>query len=161
MEKLQQKTHNTKMLNKYGTDLTNLAQQVRSFRIVLLHLHFLLIGLYETQNLIFVGFFLYKKKIDPVIGRRTEIERVMQILCKRKKSNPCLLGDPGVGKTVIVEGLAQAIADSKVPFKLCGKKVNYSNHIELPQFLSPYISLLNNKPISFILDFIFILKSIR
>ena len=54
-------------------------------------------------------------KIDPVIGRDREIERVMQILCRRKKNNPVLVGEPGVGKTAIAEGLALAIAEGEVP----------------------------------------------
>ncbi len=54
-------------------------------------------------------------KIDPVIGRENEIERVMQILCRRKKNNPVLVGEPGVGKTAIAEGLALEIADGNVP----------------------------------------------
>ncbi|QCE04459.1 ATP-dependent Clp protease ATP-binding subunit ClpC [Vigna unguiculata] len=62
-------------------------------------------------------------KLDPVIGRSKEIERVQQILCKRRKNNPCLLGDPGVGKTVIAEGLAQAIVNKAVPLKLQGNTV--------------------------------------
>ncbi|XP_074380155.1 chaperone protein ClpC1, chloroplastic-like [Apium graveolens] len=64
-----------------------------------------------------------ENKLDPVIGRTDEIERVAQILCKRRKSNVCLTGDPGVGKTVIVEGLASRIVDGTVPFKLHGTKV--------------------------------------
>ena len=48
-------------------------------------------------------------KIDPVIGRETETERVVQILSRRTKNNPCLIGEPGVGKTAVVEGLAQRI----------------------------------------------------
>ena len=56
-----------------------------------------------------------KGKIDPVIGRDNEIERVMQILCRRKKNNPVLVGEPGVGKTAIAEGLALAIAEGEVP----------------------------------------------
>ncbi|XP_026384656.1 chaperone protein ClpC1, chloroplastic-like [Papaver somniferum] len=63
-------------------------------------------------------------KLDPAIGRKDEIERVMQILCKRRKNNPCLIGDPGVGKTAIVEGLALRIGNSEdIPPKLQGKQV--------------------------------------
>lgn len=61
--------------------------------------------------------------IDPVIGREKEIERMMQILCRRTKNNPILLGDPGVGKTAIVEGLAKKIAAGDVPDVLLGKKI--------------------------------------
>ena len=62
-------------------------------------------------------------KIDPVIGRTKEIERVIQILSRRTKNNPCLIGEPGVGKTAIAEGLAQHIIDGKVPEMLKGKRV--------------------------------------
>ncbi len=62
-------------------------------------------------------------KLDPVIGRAEEIERVVQILNRRQKNNPCLIGEPGVGKTAIAEGLAQRIADREVPFKLRDKEV--------------------------------------
>jgi ATP-dependent Clp protease ATP-binding subunit ClpC len=61
--------------------------------------------------------------IDPVIGRAHEIERLMQILCRRTKNNPILLGDPGVGKTAIVEGLAKKIAAGDVPDILLNKKI--------------------------------------
>ncbi|MCI2057429.1 MAG: ATP-dependent Clp protease ATP-binding subunit [Oscillibacter sp.] len=62
-------------------------------------------------------------KLDPVIGRAQEIERVIQILNRRQKNNPCLIGEPGVGKTAIAEGLAQRIAKGDVPFKLRDKEV--------------------------------------
>lgn len=63
------------------------------------------------------------EKLDPVIGRETELERVIQILCRRNKNNPILLGEPGVGKTAIVEGLAKRLADGDVPEALYGKRL--------------------------------------
>lgn len=62
-------------------------------------------------------------KLDPVIGRAGEIERMMQILCRRQKNNPLLLGEPGVGKTAVVEGLAQLIVADQVPDILCNRRL--------------------------------------
>ncbi len=61
--------------------------------------------------------------LDPLIGRENELERVIQILCRRTKNNPVLIGEPGVGKTAIVEGLAQRIADGSVPSFLADKRI--------------------------------------
>lgn len=62
-------------------------------------------------------------KLDPVIGREKEIERVLQILSRRTKNNPCLIGEPGVGKTAVAEGLAEEIEDGTIPEILKGKRV--------------------------------------
>src|SRR5207302_26686 len=62
-------------------------------------------------------------KLDPVVGRQTEIERVMQILSRRQKNNPVLIGEPGVGKTAVVEGLAARISGNQVPDLLKGKQI--------------------------------------
>ncbi|WCJ40594.1 ATP-dependent Clp protease ATP-binding subunit ClpC [Euphorbia peplus] len=90
MEKLEKQPFKTEMLNKYGTDLTNMALE---------------------------------GKLDPLIGREAQLERVTQVLLKKRKNNPCLIGDPGVGKTVLAEGLALQIVNSAVPSNLQGKKI--------------------------------------
>ena len=81
----------------------------------------------KTPALDFFGFDLTKNaregKIDPIIGRDTEIERLISILNRKTKNNPCLVGDPGVGKTAVVEGLALRIAEGKVPFAMQSKRV--------------------------------------
>lgn len=67
-----------------------------------------------------------KGKLDPVVGRQGQIERVIQILGRRTKNNPCLIGEPGVGKTAIAEGLALRIASGDVPETIAGKNVSIS-----------------------------------
>lgn len=62
-------------------------------------------------------------KLDPVIGRQRELERLIQILSRRTKNNPCFVGDPGVGKTAVVEGFAQLLADQAVPEQMKGKRL--------------------------------------
>ena len=62
-------------------------------------------------------------KLDPIIGRSEELERVIQILCRRRKNNPILVGDAGVGKTAIAEGLAQLIVEEKVPSIIQGLEI--------------------------------------
>ena len=63
-------------------------------------------------------------KLDGIVGRDRELERLMQILCRRQKNNPCLIGEPGVGKTAIAEALAQRIVEGRVPYKLANKEVH-------------------------------------
>ena len=74
-----------------------------------------------------------KGKIDPVIGRDKEIARVIEILNRRTKNNPVLIGEAGVGKTAVVEGLAQEIVDGSVPAKLQKKRIISLNVVSLVQ----------------------------
>ena len=74
-----------------------------------------------------------KGKLDPVIGRKDEIERLILILCRRRKNNPVLIGEAGVGKTAIVEGLAQAIVKGDVPDNLARKRLIY---LDLPLMIA-------------------------
>ncbi len=90
-------------------------------------------------------------KLDRIIGREKELDRIIQILCRRQKNNPCLIGEPGVGKTAIAEALAQRIADDNVPFKLKGIQIYLVDLTALVagtqfrgQFESRILGLLND-----------------
>ena len=90
-------------------------------------------------------------KLDRIIGRERELSRVIQILCRRQKNNPCLIGEPGVGKTAIAEALAQRISDGNVPYKLKGKQIYLVDMTALVagtqfrgQFESRMIGLIND-----------------
>ncbi len=89
-------------------------------------------------------------KLDRIVGRDRELSRVIQILCRRQKNNPCLIGEPGVGKTAIAEALALRIADGAVPYKLQGKEIYLLDMTALVagtqfrgQFESRILGLLN------------------
>ncbi len=75
-------------------------------------------------------------KTDRIIGRDREIYRTIQILCRRQKNNPCLIGEAGVGKTAIAEGIAQRIAEGKVPARLQDKEIYLLEH-DLPRGRHP------------------------
>src|SRR5699024_1457374 len=62
-------------------------------------------------------------ELDPVLGRARELDRMTELLCRRQKNNPCLVGEPGVGKTALAEGLAQRIAEGRVPRALKGRRL--------------------------------------
>ena len=65
----------------------------------------------------------HEKRLDPVVGRETEIQRVIQVLSRRTKNNPCLIGEPGVGKTAIIEAIAQKIEAGEVPETMLDKRI--------------------------------------
>lgn len=75
----------------------------------------------------------HDKKLDPVIGRNTEVDRLISILNRKTKNNPCLVGEPGVGKTAVVEGLARRIAEGNVPFAMQSKRIVM---LDLPSMLA-------------------------
>ena len=90
-------------------------------------------------------------ELDKIVGRSNELSRVIQILCRRQKNNPCLIGEPGVGKTAIAEALAQRIAFGEVPYKLQGKEIYLVDLTALVagtqfrgQFESRILGLLND-----------------
>ena len=83
-----------------------------------------------------------QKKLDPVIGREREIERVIQILCRRQKNNPVLLGEAGVGKTAIVEGFAQMVVDGMVPDLLAERRIIV---LDLAMMVAETITISNDR----------------
>jgi len=115
------------ILSVFGTDYKSVKEEVTSILSGNVNSH----GKdSEKNNLPFIEHYgrdltkLAKEgKIDPIVGRVKEIERMSQILSRRKKNNPVLIGEPGVGKTAIVEGLAQRITDGNVPQNLVGKRL--------------------------------------
>ncbi|MFC1650781.1 ATP-dependent Clp protease ATP-binding subunit [Candidatus Latescibacterota bacterium] len=117
------------ILSVFGTDYKAVKQEVTS--ILSSHMNSQeTANPQEKNNLPFIEHYgrnltkLAKEgKLDPIVGRENEIERMSQILSRRKKNNPVLIGEPGVGKTAIVEGLAQKIADSNVPHNLIDKRL--------------------------------------
>ncbi|MFC1538553.1 ATP-dependent Clp protease ATP-binding subunit [Candidatus Latescibacterota bacterium] len=117
------------ILSVFGTDYKAIKQEVTS--ILSGHMNSQeTITQQDKNNLPFIEHYgrnltkLAKEgKLDPIVGREKEIERMSQILSRRKKNNPVLIGEPGVGKTAIVEGLAQKIAESNVPHNLIDKRL--------------------------------------
>ncbi len=124
------------VMNSYGLDLETVRQELNKFlsnsekeneNLLKGHSSVRIAGRSKTPNLDQLGIDLTemsgKRELDPVIGRDKEIKRLIQILSRRTKNNPVLIGDPGVGKTAIVEGLAQKISAGDIPEPLKGKRV--------------------------------------